>query len=46
MLNVGIDAYRDGQTVQQRWRDRETVEEIWSAIEMSMRARGWTREGR
>ncbi|CAD0028402.1 unnamed protein product [Aureobasidium pullulans] len=46
VLNVGIDAYREGQTAQQRWRDRETVEEIWSAIEASMRARGFTREGR
>ncbi|KAI5199591.1 CDC73-domain-containing protein [Aureobasidium subglaciale] len=44
VLNVGIDAYRDGQTAQQRWRDRETVEEIWSAIEASMRARGFGRE--
>lgn len=46
VLSAGIDIYRDGQTTQQRWRDRETVEEIWSAIEASMRARGWTRDGR
>ena len=46
VLNVGIDAYREGQTAQQRWRDRETVEEIWSAIEASMRARGFNRETR
>lgn len=29
-----------------RWRDREVVEGIWSAIEESMRARGWGREPR
>ncbi|KAF2725718.1 CDC73-domain-containing protein [Polychaeton citri CBS 116435] len=30
----------------QRWRDREVVEEIWSAIEARMRAMGWGKEVR
>ncbi|KAF2091478.1 CDC73-domain-containing protein [Saccharata proteae CBS 121410] len=28
-----------------RWRDREVVEQIWRAIELSMRAKGWTKDG-
>lgn len=40
VLSVGID--KGGQ----RWRDREVVEEVWSAIEMRMRAGGWGKEAR
>ncbi|GAB7352036.1 hypothetical protein MBLNU459_g2549t1 [Dothideomycetes sp. NU459] len=46
VLSVGVDKWREGQTNQQRYRDRETVEEVWSAIENSMRARGWGKEAR
>ena len=41
VLSSSVDKWREGQTTQQRWRDREVVEEIWSAIEGSMRAKGW-----
>ena len=30
----------------QRWRDREVVEDIWSAIESRMKALGWGKDGR
>jgi parafibromin len=30
----------------QRWRDREVVEDIWSAIESRMKAQGWGKDGR
>lgn len=30
----------------QRWRDREVVEDVWSAIEMRMKAMGWAKGGR
>lgn len=39
VLSVGLD--KGGQ----RWRDREVVEEVWSAIESRMKALGWGREG-
>ncbi|KAL1296846.1 hypothetical protein AAFC00_004469 [Neodothiora populina] len=43
---VGVEYWREGQgagerDVGMRWRDREVVEEIWSAIEASMRAKGF-----
>ena len=41
-----VDKFREGQTAQMRWRDREVVEEIWSAIEANMRAKGWAKEAR
>lgn len=44
VLPVGVEYYRDGQTANMRWRDREVVEQIWSAIEGSMRAKGFARE--
>jgi len=46
VLGTVIDKYRDGQTARERWRDQEVVEQIWSAIEASMRSRGWGREVR
>ncbi|KAF2226204.1 RNA pol II accessory factor, Cdc73 family-domain-containing protein [Elsinoe ampelina] len=46
VLTAQIDAWREGQTAQQRWRDREVVEEIWAAVEASMRSKGFAREGR
>ncbi|KAK3718400.1 accessory factor associated with RNA polymerase II [Vermiconidia calcicola] len=30
----------------QRWRDREVVEDVWSAVEARMKALGWGKEGR
>ncbi|PSK34005.1 Cell division control protein 73 [Elsinoe australis] len=46
VLSAQIDAFREGQTSQQRWRDREVVEEIWAAVEASMRSKGFGKEGR
>jgi len=46
VLPVTVDKYREGQTGRERWRDREVVEMIWSAIETGMVARGWGKEGR
>ena len=46
VLSAAVDKWREGQTAGQRWRDREVVEEIWTAIEASMRSRGWGKEGR
>lgn len=46
VLSASVDKWREGQTAQQRWRDREVVEEIWTAIEAGMRSRGWGKEAR
>lgn len=46
VVNLSVDQWREGQTAQQRYRDRETVEEVWNAIEATMRARGWGKEAR
>lgn len=43
VLPVGVEYWREAQGESQRWRDREVVEEIWSAIESSMRAKGYGR---
>lgn len=48
VMSVGIEYWREGQQpgsegAKQRWRDREVVEEIWSAIEASMRNKGFGR---
>lgn len=40
VLSVQIDK---GQN---RWRDREVVEDIWSQVETRMRAMGWGKDGR
>ena len=40
VLSVAIDKG------DQRWRDREVVEDIWSQIETRMRALGWGKDGR
>lgn len=40
VLTVQIDKGRE------RWRDREVVEDVWSAIEGRMKAMGWGKEGR
>lgn len=48
VLPVAVEYWREGQGVGERdvgarWRDREVVEEIWSAVEASMRAKGFGR---
>jgi parafibromin len=40
-----VDKWTPTQGDKGRWRDREVVEGIWSAIEESMRAKGWGKEG-
>lgn len=40
-----LDKWVPGQGAGARWRDREVVEGIWSAIEESMRAKGWGKDG-
>ena len=40
VLTVQIDKGRE------RWRDREVVEDVWSAIEGRMKAMGWGKDGR
>lgn len=40
VLTVQIDKGRE------RWRDREVVEDVWSAIEGRMKATGWGRDAR
>jgi parafibromin len=42
--NVGIDLWNPIRGEDGRWRDREVVESIWSAIEQSMRTKGWNKE--
>lgn len=43
VLSTQLEPYVNMQS-QSRWRDREVVENIWKAIEDSMRAKGWRRE--
>lgn len=45
VISVQIEKWNPHQPASNRWRDREVVEGIWTAIEDSMRAKGWTREG-
>lgn len=40
-----LDLWNQGQGEKGRWRDREIVEGLWTAIEESMRAKGWGKEG-
>ncbi|KAF2489493.1 pol II transcription elongation factor-like protein subunit Cdc73 [Lophium mytilinum] len=42
---VGVDKWSPAQGAKDRWRDRQVVEEIWGAIEESMRAKGWGKDG-
>ena len=39
-----IDKYNQSQGPEARWRDREVVEGIWTAIEESMRQKDWAKE--
>lgn len=45
VLHCQLDKWSQQQGVQGRWRDREVVEGIWGAIEETMRARGWAKDG-
>jgi parafibromin len=42
---AAVDKWTPMQGEKGRWRDREVVETIWTAIEESMRAKGWGKEG-
>ncbi|TKA68094.1 hypothetical protein B0A49_04043, partial [Cryomyces minteri] len=47
VVTAQLDKFRDGaDTAVARWRDREVVEGIWTAIEEGMRSRGWSKDGR
>jgi len=42
---ASVDKWSHIQGEAGRWRDREVVEGIWTAIEQSMRAKGWGKDG-
>jgi parafibromin len=42
---AAVDKWTPQQGEKGRWRDREVVEGLWTAIEESMRAKGWGKEG-
>jgi parafibromin len=47
VMTVAVEKWRDPSAPgaeSSRWRDREVVENIWKAIEASMRAKGWKRD--
>lgn len=44
VMAAQIDKYNPNQGAQARWRDREVVEGIWTAIEESMRTKGWGKD--
>ncbi|KAF2836115.1 CDC73-domain-containing protein [Patellaria atrata CBS 101060] len=45
VVSQQVDKWNPHQGPNGRWRDREVVELIWSAVEESMRNKGWTRDG-
>lgn len=45
VISTQIEKYHNLQGVQGRWRDREIVEGIWTAVEQSMKSRGWNKDG-
>lgn len=45
VLSTAVDKWNNQTGAQGRWRDREVVEDIWRAIEDSMKSRGWERDG-
>lgn len=45
VVSVQLDRWSPAQRPEQRWRDREVVEFVWGAIEESMRAKGWGKDG-
>ncbi len=46
VLAMSVEKWNQTNGSQNRWRDREVVEEIWGNIEEAMRGRGWGTEGR
>ena len=45
VMSTQLDKWHGNQGSQGRWRDRETVEAIWTAIEESMKSKGWNKDG-
>lgn len=45
VITTQLDKWHGNQGSQGRWRDRETVEGIWTAIEESMKSKGWNKDG-
>ncbi|OCK82059.1 CDC73-domain-containing protein [Lepidopterella palustris CBS 459.81] len=45
VVSVKVDKWSTVQGTAGRWRDREVVEQVWGAIEESMRAKGWGKDG-
>jgi len=45
VVSAQLDKWHVNQGSQGRWRDRETVEAIWTAIEDSMKSKGWNKDG-
>jgi len=45
VMSTQLDKWHGNQGSQGRWRDRETVEGIWTAIEESMKSKGWNKDG-
>lgn len=44
VMSTQIDKYNGQLGPKARWRDREVVEGIWTAIEEMMRSKGWAKE--
>jgi parafibromin len=42
--NAQVDKWNESQGATGRWRDREVVESIWSAVEETMRGKGWGKD--
>ncbi|KAF2763040.1 CDC73-domain-containing protein [Pseudovirgaria hyperparasitica] len=45
VATIQLDKWNNTQGTHGRWRDREVMESVWSAIEESMRGKGWAKEG-
>lgn len=45
VLSVAIDKWNTNQGANGRWRDREVVEQIWTAVGESMRSKCWVKGG-
>lgn len=45
VVGIELDKWSNAQGTNGRWRDREVMESVWSAIEESMRSKGWAKDG-
>lgn len=45
VATIQLDKWNQAQGTNGRWRDREITESVWSAIEESMRSKGWAKDG-